>query len=237
MGEAMAGIHEKERERQRMGNVKDPRRTHYRPDSRVSAQRVVIAIDVQNLYYGAKDIYGTKVAYQKFLERVLKGRRMLRAIAYIANREGNNQGSFIGLMRGIGCDIRQKQVIERPGGMKCNWDVEIAVDAMAIAHKVDTFVLASGDGDFTYLLRALRMQGVKTEVVAFRANTAHSLIDEADEYLEITKDMLIDNARAWKRKPAQDKSAEEYEDDEEYEEDDEEYEDDGDLYEEPEYDE
>jgi len=203
-----ASVHDIERERQMRGNVRDP---HHRkkntPERRPAGragrtvdQRVVIAIDVQNLYYGAKDLYGTKVAYQRFLEKVLNGRKMVRSIAYIANRDGNNQGSFIKLMRGIGCDIRCKQVIERPNGMKCNWDVEIAVDALAIAPRIDTFILASGDGDFTYLLRALRMQGVKTEVVAFRPNTAHALIEEADEYRDIGKDMLIENSKAWRHR-------------------------------------
>ena len=223
-----SGVHEIERERQRHGNLKEgtqgtqvtqvtqvtpieggPARKRHLPrplggmpqERRTVDQRVIIAIDVQNLYYGAKDLYGTKVAYQKFLEKVLNGRKMVRSIAYIANRDGNNQGSFIKLMRGIGCDIRQKQVIERSNGMKCNWDVEIAVDALAMAPRVDTFILASGDGDFTYLLQALRMQGVKTEVVAFRANTSHMLIEEADEYRDISRDMLIDNAKAWKKLP------------------------------------
>jgi len=222
-------VHERERELQRFGNVAEPpggappklqrskppvRRDGFKPspikqqsrgpmttNDKISDQRVAIAIDVQNLYYGAKDIYGTKVAYQRFLEKVLNNRKLIRSIAYIANRDGNNQGSFIKLMRTIGCDIRQKQVIERSSGLKCNWDVEIAVDALSLASKIDTFVLASGDGDFTYLLRALKMQGVRTEVVAFRANTANSLMDEADEYRDISKDMLIETSQAWKNKP------------------------------------
>jgi hypothetical protein len=45
------------------------------------------------------------------------------------------------------------------------------------------------------------MQGVKTEVIAFRANTSSMLIDEADNYQDISRDMLIDNAQAWKNKP------------------------------------
>jgi len=175
-----------------------------RIDHRLTAQRVAVAIDVQNLYYGAKSLYGTKVAYEKFLDRALNNRKMVRSIAYIANRDGNNQGSFIKLMRSIGCDIRCKQVIEHSNGMKCNWDVEIAIDAVALAPKIDTFILASGDGDFTYLLKTLRMMGVRTEVIAFRPNTSHMLIEEADDYQDITREMLIDTSQAWRNREERD---------------------------------
>ena len=207
---------ERERRIQSLGNVRDPdrrdrrpeRRPERRPDRRpqptrpkVVDQRVAIAIDVSNLYYGAKSLYNTKVAYEKFMARALNNRKLVRSIAYIANRDSNNQGSFVKLLKGIGCDVRSKQVIEHSnGGMKCNWDVEIAIDAVALAPRIDTFVLASGDGDFTYLLKTLRTLGVRTEVIAFRPNTSHMLIEEADEYHDITRDMLIETSNAWRRR-------------------------------------
>jgi uncharacterized LabA/DUF88 family protein len=155
----------------------------------------------------------------------LRGRKLSRSIAYIASREGNNQDSFIKLLQGIGCDIKQKDVVERSGSMKCNWDVEIVIDALAMAPKIDVFVLASGDGDFTYLLKALNAKGVKTEVVAFKANTANSLMDEADEYRDIYHDVLIENRQAWRNR---EERVEEEEEEKEKEED---------YYEPPKYDE
>ena len=178
----MSGLHDTHKRYQKMGNRRDqpigsniqprvshtphtppphtppphtphtPRKMTKKP---VVDQRVAIAIDVQNLYYGARDLFGTKIAYEKFMNKILRGRKLSRSIAYIASREGNNQDSFIKLLQGIGCDTKQKDVVERSGSMKCNWDVEIAVDALAMASKIDVFVLASGDGDFTYLLKAL----------------------------------------------------------------------------------
>jgi len=208
---------ERERRIQSMGNVRESndrrrdRQPHRRSKpaprpqpaaaTRVIDQRVAIAIDVSNLYYGAKSLYGTKVAYEKFISKALNNRKLVRSIAYIASRDSNNQGSFIKLLKGIGCDVRSKQVIEHSNGdMKCNWDVEIAIDAVALAPRIDTFVLASGDGDFTYLLKTLRTLGVRTEVIAFRPNTSHMLIEEADEYQDITRDMLIDTSNAWRKR-------------------------------------
>lgn len=44
---------------------------------------------------------------------------------------------------------------------KCNFDVEISVDATKTLEKYDTFCLLSGDADFTYLHTYLRTKGKK----------------------------------------------------------------------------
>lgn len=44
---------------------------------------------------------------------------------------------------------------------KCNFDVEIAVDAMRNIQKYDTFCLFSSDADFVHLARFLKAQGKK----------------------------------------------------------------------------
>jgi uncharacterized LabA/DUF88 family protein len=44
---------------------------------------------------------------------------------------------------------------------KCNFDVEIAVDAMRNIEKYDTFCLFSSDADFVHLARFLKAKGKK----------------------------------------------------------------------------
>jgi uncharacterized LabA/DUF88 family protein len=134
------------------------------------------------------------------MARGLDGRQLARSIAYVAHKDGNNQSGFIELLESLGCDVKCKEVIERTNSMKCNWDVEIAVDALALADKVDVFVLASGDGDFTYLLKVLKARGIRTEVISFRKITSHTLIEEADKFTDIDHSMLIDENKAWKKR-------------------------------------
>jgi uncharacterized LabA/DUF88 family protein len=69
--------------------------------------------------------------------------------------------------------------------------MQIAIDALAIAPKVDVMVILTGDTDFVPLTHALRSKGVKVEVMSFRHTTGKELIDAADMYTEITSDMLI----------------------------------------------
>ncbi|MFH0845985.1 MAG: NYN domain-containing protein [Patescibacteria group bacterium] len=48
---------------------------------------------------------------------------------------------------------------------KCNFDVEISVDAIKKIDKYDTFCLFSGDADFVYLNNFLRKRGKKVILI------------------------------------------------------------------------
>jgi uncharacterized LabA/DUF88 family protein len=48
---------------------------------------------------------------------------------------------------------------------KCNFDVEIAVDAMRLVESYETICLFSGDADFAALLRYLKTKGKKIVLV------------------------------------------------------------------------
>jgi uncharacterized LabA/DUF88 family protein len=50
--------------------------------------------------------------------------------------------------------------------VKGNMDIELAVDAMELAGRVDRIVLFSGDGDFRSLVEAVQRRGVYVTVVS-----------------------------------------------------------------------
>jgi len=54
------------------------------------------------------------------------------------------------------------------GENKCNFDVEIAVDAIDQVSNYEIFVLASGDGDFIRLVKYLRGLGKEVHVIGPR---------------------------------------------------------------------
>lgn len=61
---------------------------------------------------------------------------------------------------------------------KCNFDVEIAVDAIRLMDEYDTLVLFSGDADFVALARYIKKKG-KQVIVIKAGNITHSLRSEA----------------------------------------------------------
>lgn len=51
---------------------------------------------------------------------------------------------------------------------KCNFDVEIAIDALDHINNYDVFILGSGDGDFTPLIEYLKSKGKTVIVLSWR---------------------------------------------------------------------
>jgi uncharacterized LabA/DUF88 family protein len=50
-------------------------------------QRVGVFIDVQNLYYSARNIYGARVNFNEILKAAVAGRKLIRAIAYVVQAD------------------------------------------------------------------------------------------------------------------------------------------------------
>ena len=78
-------------------------------------------------------------------------------------------------------------------------DIEIAVDMMEMADKLDHIVLFSGDGDFHSLVAAVQRKGVRVTVVStIRSQppmVADELRREADSFVEL-QDLIPDIQRA-----------------------------------------
>lgn len=72
---------------------------------------------------------------------------------------------------------------ERGGRIgKANADMEMAVDVLLQSPNMDRVLLATGDGDFIQVVRALQNRGCRVEVVAFD-NVSAELRREADMFL------------------------------------------------------
>lgn len=156
------------------------------------SQRIAVFADVQNMFYSAKNVHSdSRVDYEKLLATVLKDRQLVRAIVYLVETEEVDQSGFKYNLRNFGWEVRSKQLKVRPdGSTKGDWDMGIAIDAIAISEKVDTVVLVSGDGDFTALVNHLKACGVRVEVHSFEWNTAAELIGAATEYYPIDEKIL-----------------------------------------------
>jgi uncharacterized LabA/DUF88 family protein len=80
--------------------------------------------------------------------------------------------------------------------VKGNMDIELTVDAMELAPRVDHIVLFSGDGDFRPLVESLQRQGVRVSVVSTIRSQPPMISDElrrqADSFIELDelKDVL-----------------------------------------------
>lgn len=153
-------------------------------------QRVGVYVDVQNLYYSAKYMYKSKVNFRALLNAAVRGRRLIRAIAYVIKADEKDESSFFDALKGQGYEVKTKDLQVFVGGAKKgNWDIGIAVDMIEFAPKLDAVILVSGDGDFVSLVEHLKHAvGCFVEVVAFKKSCAQKLIDSADNFIDMDVD-------------------------------------------------
>ncbi len=108
-----------------------------------------------------------------------------RAEVDVAYREA--QHGFYSLLRDFGYKVIQKNIkwyTDEAGNRfgKANADLDLAVDALLQSENIDRVLLATGDGDFVQVVRALQNKGCRVEVVAFE-NVSSDLRREADLYM------------------------------------------------------
>ena len=154
--------------------------------------RVGVFVDVQNMFYAAKDRFGRRVDYIKLLDLIVGPRYLMVAYAYVVQIPEINQSSFLSLLEHNGYTIKSKDLrLRGDGSAKGDWDVGIAVDVVSMLGSLDVVILASGDGDFCPLAELIKQQNKRVEVVAFEHNTSMDLQQIADQFFPIGDELLI----------------------------------------------
>jgi uncharacterized LabA/DUF88 family protein len=151
-------------------------------------QRVAIFVDVQNIYYSAKNLHSAKVDFGKVLQEGLKNRRLVRAFAYVIKADVGLEKEFFEALYHRGFEVKAKDLqIFYDGTKKGDWDVGICMDVVRMLSKIDVMILVSGDGDYVPLIEYARSQGVKSEVIAFKKTGSSKLFEQADEVIDMSE--------------------------------------------------
>ena len=149
-------------------------------------QRVEVLIDVQNLYYSARNLYGQKVNFSEVLKTGVSGRKFIRAFAYVVRTKTGEEKPFFDALTKLGIETRVRDLQEfYDGTKKADWDVGIVIDAIRTASSLDVIVLGSGDGDFIPLVEYLKNQGKRVEILSFGKTTSLKLKEAADEFIDL----------------------------------------------------
>lgn len=123
------------------------------------------------------------------LNEAVGKRKLIRAFAYVVEGDNAKEQDFFNALTDIGYEVRSKPLqIFSSGAKKGDWDVGISIDVVRTLPLIDTVVLVSGDGDFVDLLDYCRGHGRRTEVIAFKKTASSKLIDEADEFIDLSTD-------------------------------------------------
>ena len=149
-------------------------------------QRVGVFVDVQNLYYSARNLYNARVKFNEVLDAAVGNRKLVRAIAYVVQADMPEEHTFFEALDKSGFEVKTKALQTFAGGhQKGDWDVGIAMDIIKMMNKIDVVVLASGDGDFVPLLEYLQMSGQLTETIAFGRSCSSKIKELTDNFIDL----------------------------------------------------
>lgn len=161
-----------------------------------SDERLALLIDGSNLYAAAKAL-GFDIDYKLLRQEFMRRGKLLRALYYTALLESDDYSPIRPLVdwlnyNGFAMVTKPaKEFIDSQGRRKIkgNMDIELAVDAMELAPRVDHIVLFSGDGDFRPLVASLQRQGVRVSVVSTIRSQPPMIADDlrrqADNFIDL----------------------------------------------------
>ncbi len=160
-------------------------------------EKLALFIDGSNLY-GAARALNFDIDYRKLLQLFAKRGVLLRAYYYTALLEDQDYSPIRPLVDWL--DYNGYTLVTKPAKeftdavtgrrrIKGNMDLELAVDAMEIAEKVNHIVIFSGDGDFRVLVEALQRRGVRVSIASTTRSQPPLVADElrrqADNFIEL----------------------------------------------------
>lgn len=158
--------------------------------------RIALFIDGANLYSATKAL-DFDIDYKRLLEEFNARGRMIRAFYYTALNEDAEYSPLRPLIDWL--DYNGYTMVTKPTKeftdsqgrrrIKGNMDIEIAVDAMEMAERIDHMILFSGDGDFRSLVEAVQRKGVRVTVISTIRSQPPMIADElrrqADNFVEL----------------------------------------------------
>lgn len=158
--------------------------------------KLALFIDGAGLYAAARAL-DMDIDYKKLLAWAARQGRLVRAYYYTALIEDQDYSPLRPLVDWLdynGYTMVTKQAKEYTDSqgrrkIKGNMDVELTIDLLDMAEKVDHIMLFSGDGDFKRLVETAQRKGVRITVVnTIRSNPpmiADELRRQADIFLEL----------------------------------------------------
>lgn len=159
-------------------------------------ERLALFIDGSNLYAAARAL-GFDIDYKLLRNEFMRRGKLVRAFYYTALVDDQEYSPIRPLVDWL--DYNGYTMVTKPAKeftdsagrrkVKGNMDIELAVDAMEMADRIDHMVLFSGDGDFRPLVAGIQRKAVRVSVVSTIRTSPPMIADDlrrqADNFIEL----------------------------------------------------
>ena len=162
-----------------------------------SDSQIALFIDGANLYTTAKAL-GFGINYDRLLKEFQSRGTLVRAFYYTTIIEDPENLSIRPLLDWLDYNGHTvvtkvaKEYFDANGRRKIkgSMDIELTVDAMELAERIDEMVLVSGDGDFRPLVEAMQRRGVRVTVISTISSQPPMIADELRRQADIFTDLI-----------------------------------------------
>ena len=141
---------------------------------------LAVFIDFDNVALGARE-GGQRFLIKKVLERLLEKGKVIVKKAYA---DWSHHKEYMADLHEAAVELIEVPWPKMSG--KNSADIRLVVDAMELCHgkaHVDTFVIVSGDSDFSPLVSKLRENNKSVIGIGVRGSSSHLLIANCDEFI------------------------------------------------------
>src|SRR4029077_17838685 len=147
----------------------------------IDTQSMAVFCDFENVALGVRDAKYSKFDIDKVLERLLLKGSIVVKKAYC---DWDRYKTFKGAMHEASFELIEIPHVRMSG--KNSADIRMVVDALDLCYTkahVDTFVIVSGDSDFSPLVSKLRENDKTVIGVGVKKSTSDLLIANCDEFI------------------------------------------------------
>ena len=162
---------------------------------------MAVFLDLENIALGAMDAHYPQFDIQKVLERLLLKGHIVVKKAYCDFERGK---AFKRDLHEAAFELIEIPHLRQSG--KNSADIRMVVDALDLCYTkshVDTFVIVSGDSDFSPLVSKLRENAKKVIGVGVKNSSADLFINNCDEFLYYDDLVRAVQSRSRQSTPAQ----------------------------------
>lgn len=143
--------------------------------------RIALFMDFENIALGLKGKKSKSFDVNRILERLLEKGRIIAKRAYA---DWTRYSDFREALHEAAIELIE--VPKRTQTGKNSADIRLVVDALDLCYTkehLDTFVVVSGDSDFSPLVSKLKENNKRVIGIGLREATSHLLADNCDEFL------------------------------------------------------
>jgi uncharacterized protein (TIGR00288 family) len=144
-------------------------------------RNLAVFVDLENLVMGFQNQKKTKFDIQKVLERLVEKGKLIVKKAYA---DWSRYPAYTAPFHEAAIELIE--IPKRSQTGKNSADIRLVVDAMDLAWSkvhVDTFVIVSGDSDFSPLVSKLKENGKHVIGLGMKGSTSELLRDNCDEFI------------------------------------------------------